>query len=1719
MDAFSPTIRFLAPRTPPSRPKSFAFLLALWVAMAALPDCTALGNVPGGVVSGDTTAVTITNGSNGPTLSNGIAQIVCNTNGGSLSQINYTYNNGSGTVTKKMLLNGKDGGEFYWEYGGYGGATWTYSVVADPATNGGAYAEVAFTSVATGTAANGDLQINFSMLRGSPGFYTTLTMSHHSGDVACGLGEMRTNIYLAPDFNWMSVSPTVQRELGLNANFVPAYDSTQEDSLCVSGVNAGTYDDKYKFSQPWGTERVWGWSSVNDAANGVTSGQNVGIWYVLASSEYYNGGPLKPELMDAPMVNMLNGGHYSMGVDSNWGDNETWTRVQGPFFVYCNNVSNSLTDPIQTSQALYNDAVAQAEAEATAWPYSWYNNATYDSAYAQASQRGTVTGKIVINDTGNPSASGSNLWVGVAQQPSTTDNCYDFQEWYKPYQFWVKTDGSGNFSIPSVISGTNYTLYAFGQGAPGTFMSQAQTGGNPPWTYNLPATPFSVTVTGGTTTSLGNVTWTPTRVGPTVFEIGYPDRTGHKFRHGDDCWVGGIGPSPTEPSPIWTQFLDFPFDFPNGMTYTVGSSRWSTDWDFIQPIIVTADEGNADSSGTINFKLATAPAKGATASLYLGLASDYYGACEIYVNGTDLGGASGVTATPNSLPGSGFIPPYTLSDSSIREGCNGSYSDERVNFPASLLHSGSNNIELSLRQVGGSYFADHFMYDYIRLEMTGYVPPAPAALTAYPGNQAVLLSWPTVPGAYRYNVLRSTTSGGGYTAVASGTGGVVGPVCGSGPNNATYVDLSASNGQAYYYVVDSVNATGTSGNSPQSAAVTPTASYTTQPPAAPTGLTVTGTDGGASLSWDASTGANYYTILRSTIVDKIPTWTPTPSITGTSTVLSTIVLSNTVTGTSYVDTAVTTGSKYAYAVEATNTVGTSSTSGTSIAKPVPASNPAAPSVSAVPGIGAITLNWPAVSGAVGYILQSATAPSGPYTFVSSITGLTYGFTGLPANTTYYYTVQALNAGGVSTSSTVSATTALSAPAGLAAIPGNTQITLTWDAEEGATSFTIERSTVSGGPYTTIGTSGGPAYTDNGLADGTPYYYVVAGNNASGTGATSGEATATPIATVPVAPLQLTATGGNNKIVLNWNASDGATAYTVYRSSVTGGPYAIIVNNLPGTNYTDGSLPGGTTYYYVVVATSSGGASAYSQEANAATLADSYTPFVWDSGGADPSDPRDGSGNWDTITALWSNGTSDATWVNDGALVGEFGNNNGAAGTVTVGNIVAAGLEFDSPGSGSYTLTSGTVTLTGSEQVITANASATVGSTLASSGTVTMNGAQSLTLTNPATFTGTVNVDSVSVILNGPSYSAGMLGTAALNFNGGTVIHVSPNTNYASEFWNSINVGAGETGSVVFSSRAGWGNTTELPVVTGSGTLNLSLGSNQGESRDDFYANFSNFGGQVNLIGTVASAGVRFFLDSGAAGSSLATWNVGSGTTAAIVYPQTAAGGNSMALGALTGGVNGELAGGSAGMVTYDIGGAGANSQFAGSIAGLSAVTKLGGGTQVLSGSCTYTGATVVQDGILEITGTLAGTSSLTVDTGSVFYLAGGGLSVSGGITNDGIFKISGDPTLSVTGSFVNNGVLDLINGTSGLPANFVNNGTVLSAQNVEVSQVGISGSTFNVSIQSYPQHTYQLRESSSLTSPNWTNVGDPQTGNGSILIFSDPSATGAQMFYQIQASP
>jgi len=89
----------------------------------------------------------------------------------------------------------------------------------------------------------------------------------------------------------------------------------------------------------------------------------------------------------------------------------------------------------------------------------------------------------------------------------------------------------------------------------------------------------------------------------------------------------------------------------------------------------------------------------------------------------------------------------------------------------------------------------------------------------------------------------------------------------------------------------------------------------------------------------------------------------------------------------------------------------------------------------------------------------------------------------------------------------------SAPTGLAATVGNGAVRLTWNAAGGATSYTVSRGTVSGGPYTAIGTVKSPAATafkDTGLTNNTTYYYVVSGTNAAGTGPNSAALAVTPI---------------------------------------------------------------------------------------------------------------------------------------------------------------------------------------------------------------------------------------------------------------------------------------------------------------------------------------------------------------------------------------------------------------------------------------------------------------------------------------------------------------------------------------------------------------------------------------------------------------------------------
>ncbi len=81
-------------------------------------------------------------------------------------------------------------------------------------------------------------------------------------------------------------------------------------------------------------------------------------------------------------------------------------------------------------------------------------------------------------------------------------------------------------------------------------------------------------------------------------------------------------------------------------------------------------------------------------------------------------------------------------------------------------------------------------------------PAAPAGLTAMAGDGSVALNWSASATATNYFVKRSTTSGSGYTSIATNT-------------SLAFTNPGLANGTLYYFVVSAVNASGESTNSTQ----------------------------------------------------------------------------------------------------------------------------------------------------------------------------------------------------------------------------------------------------------------------------------------------------------------------------------------------------------------------------------------------------------------------------------------------------------------------------------------------------------------------------------------------------------------------------------------------------------------------------------------------------------------------------------------------------------------------------------------------------------------------------------------------------------------------------------------------------------------------------------------------------------------------------------------
>ncbi len=82
------------------------------------------------------------------------------------------------------------------------------------------------------------------------------------------------------------------------------------------------------------------------------------------------------------------------------------------------------------------------------------------------------------------------------------------------------------------------------------------------------------------------------------------------------------------------------------------------------------------------------------------------------------------------------------------------------------------------------------------------------------------------------------------------------------------------------------------------------------------------------------------------------------------------------------------------------------------------------------------------------------------------------------------------------------------PSGVAGAESNGAVVLNWAPATNATAYNIKRATNSGGPYTSIGSSSAPTYTDGSGANGTTYYYVLSALYGGVEGVNSAEVAAT-----------------------------------------------------------------------------------------------------------------------------------------------------------------------------------------------------------------------------------------------------------------------------------------------------------------------------------------------------------------------------------------------------------------------------------------------------------------------------------------------------------------------------------------------------------------------------------------------------------------------------------
>ncbi len=599
--------------------------------------------------------VTLTNDGNYFTLSNAYSTALIAMHTGELSSLKYRGMETMGFVS------GHHAG--YWEQLPRPGVP---TVTIDPTTNAGDRAEVSIKGYFNGFT----LEERYTMGRHDHGLYTYAIFGHPADTPAGGIGESRFGAKLNGQiFDWLSID--AQRNKKMPSGFDWDHGTPlnmKEARRLTTGIYAGQPEHKYDYSACQFKIPAFGWSSTT---------RHIGLFFINPTIEYLSGGATKYELTghlddgaggDPTLLNYWRGSHYG-GAMCYINTGEQWQKVVGPMMIYLNSGPSN--------DAIFQDALAQAAKESQSWPYAWVRGVDYPLA----SQRGVVRGRLIVDDplAPTPTTETKNLLVGLAYPDAASGSSgsggrfgaipLNWQNDAKHYEFWVRGNPDGSFSIPKVRPGT-YELHAIADGILGEFSL-----GN-------------VTVTPGNTLDLGSLQWKPVRLGRQLWDIGIPNRDGSEFLDGDNYFH-------------WGMYLKYATLFPNDVNFTIGKSDYRKDWYFEQVPHVVRDNGTGTGQGrattwTIHFTLPAAT----HGKAILRLAICGVGARHIAV---DVNGHSAGVVT-------GLVYNATIN----RDGIGGYWVEKDLAFDASMMQAGQNTMTLTI-PAGG--LTSGIIYDYIRLEL------------------------------------------------------------------------------------------------------------------------------------------------------------------------------------------------------------------------------------------------------------------------------------------------------------------------------------------------------------------------------------------------------------------------------------------------------------------------------------------------------------------------------------------------------------------------------------------------------------------------------------------------------------------------------------------------------------------------------------------------------------------------------------------------------------------------------------------------------------------------------------------------------------------------------------------------------------------------------------------------------------------------------------------